>query len=76
MRETTAKYSGKSVEMILRIRFFSSSSWLSRSAGGQTRVRPGQGAGAQRRPPLTFIHAVQNGFQHFVAVAIAVFLPD
>lgn len=32
MRETTAKYSGKSVEMMRRILFFSNSSWLSRSA--------------------------------------------
>lgn len=33
MRDTTAKYSGKSVEIMRRILFFSSSSWLSRSDG-------------------------------------------
>lgn len=62
--------------MILRIRFFSSSSWLSRSARVQTGVRAAGRAGAQTPAPLTFIHAVQDGFQHLVAVAIAVFLPD
>lgn len=25
---------------------------------------------------LTFIHAIQNSFQHFVAIAIAMLLPD
>lgn len=57
------------------MRFFSSSSRLSRSGragGGQA----WGGRGARGPPPLTFIHAVQNGFQHLVAVAIAVFLPD
>lgn len=44
--------------------------------GDQTGVRPGGAAATQTRPPPTFIHAVQNGFQDLVAVAIAVFLPD
>lgn len=67
--------------MMRRIRFFSSSSRLSKSEAGSEDVRRAKGleGGSESykglEGPLTFVHPVQDCFQHVLAVAVAVLLP-